>query len=69
VLEPDVLMRRDSDAGATSSEYGPEGELPPPFEEDESIRMKMGKYKFSAAEYICEIEGTPMILVDGKLYL
>jgi hypothetical protein len=30
---------------------------------------RRGLLRFSAAEYIREIEGTPMILVDGKLYL
>jgi hypothetical protein len=55
--------------GSTSSSlYAAEGELPPPIEEDE-IMNKLGKFRFAAAEYIQEIEGTPMILVDGKLYL
>jgi len=53
----------------SSSVYGVEGELPPPIEEDDEIMHKIGKFRFSAAEYIQEIEGTPMILVDGKLYL
>ena len=56
--------------GSTSSSlYAAEGELPPPIEEDEEIMNKLGKFRFAAAEYIQEIEGTPMILVDGKLYL
>ena len=54
---------------ASSSVYGPEGQLPPLIEDDEEISRKIGNSRFSAAEYIKEIEGTPMILVDGKLYL
>src|SRR5579859_3592300 len=53
----------------SSSLYAAEGELPPPIEEDEETMNKLGKFRFAAADYIQEIEGTPMILVDGKLYL
>jgi hypothetical protein len=52
-----------------SSLYAPEGKLPPPFTDDEDILAKIGVNRFAAAEYIEEIEGTPMILVEGKLYL
>lgn len=52
-----------------SSLYADEGMLPPPIEDDEHIQARIGKNRFAAAEYIREIEGTPMILVDGKLYL
>ena len=52
-----------------ASLYAPEGELPPPFTDDEYILANIGVNRFAAAEYIEEIEGTPMILVDGKLYL
>jgi hypothetical protein len=61
--------RRGSSSSVTSSVYGPEGKLPPPIEDDEEIAKRIGKFRFSAAEYIQEIQGTPMILVDGKLYL
>jgi hypothetical protein len=64
-----VIPRRASAASTDSSVYAADGELPPPFEDDEHIMQQMGKFRFSAAEYIQEIEGTPMILVDGKLYL
>lgn len=64
-------MNRESNLSTVSveSEYYPEGELPPAFEEDEEILKRMGVNRFAAADYIQEIEGTPMILVDGKLYL
>jgi hypothetical protein len=62
-------IRRVSNLSTLSSEYAGEGELPPPFEDDEEIMKKIGLNRFAAAEYIQEIEGTPMILVDGKLYL
>jgi len=64
-----IPRKRDSSASIASSVYAAEGELPPPIEYDEGILRKMGKYRFAAAEYIREIEGTPMILVGGKLYL
>jgi hypothetical protein len=63
------IPRRESSTSVSSSVYIPDGELPPPLEEDEEISRLIGKLRFSAAEYIQEIEGTPMILVDGKLYL
>jgi len=66
---PTIIRRRDSCSSLSSSIYGAEGELPPPIEEDEQTMQKLGKYRFAAAEYIQEIEGTPLILVDGKLYL
>jgi hypothetical protein len=61
-------MRRES-VQSTSSEYAEEGELPPPIEDDQEIMKRIGVNRFAAAEYIEEIEGTPMILVDGKLYI
>ena len=64
-----VIPRRKNRESVGSSLYGPEDELPPPIEEDEEILLKMGVHRFSAAEYIREIGGTPMIIVDGKLYL
>ena len=67
--EMTVIPRRTSRESVGSSIYGPEDELPPPLEEDEEIMLKMGVHRFSAAEYIREIRGTPMIIVDGKLYL
>jgi hypothetical protein len=66
---PTIIRRRDSCSSLSSSIYGAEGELPPPIEEDEETMQKLGKFRFAAAEYIQEIEGTPLILVDGKLYL
>jgi len=60
--------RRSIDSVASSC-YEEEGVLPPPIEDDKYIRSKIGKNRFAAAEYIREIEGTPMIIVDGKLYL
>lgn len=62
-------QHRGSTASLASSLYAEEGVLPPPIEDDEHIRSRIGKNRFSAAEYIREIEGTPMIIVDGKLYL
>ena len=67
--EATIISRRESCSSLSSSLYAAEGELPPPIEEDEEIMKKLGKFRFAAAEYIEEIEGTPMILVDGKLYL
>jgi len=64
-----IPRKRDSSASVASSVYAAEGELPPPLEYDQEILKKVGKYRFAAAEYIREIGGTPMILVDGKLYL
>lgn len=64
-----ILRHRESCVSVASSVYAAEGELPPPFEDDEEIMQKIGKFRFAAAEYIQEIKGTPMILVDGKLYL
>jgi hypothetical protein len=64
-----IPRKRDSSASVASSVYAAEGELPPAIEYDEEILRKIGKYRFVAADYIREIEGTPMILVDGKLYL
>jgi hypothetical protein len=37
-------------------------------EDDEHIHAKIGVNRCAGAEYIEIIEGTPMILVDGKLY-
>jgi len=69
-IEPKIISRcRESSVSMASSVYGAEGELPPPIEDDEEMMKKIGKYRFAAAEYIQAIEGTPMILVDGKLYL
>jgi len=68
-MDTTVIPRRASATSTASSVYGAEGELPPPTEEDEEIMKKIGVHRFEAAEYIQEIEGTPMILVDGKLYL
>jgi len=68
-IDTTIIPRRDKTASVSSSVYGSEGELPPPIEDDEEIMQKMGELRFSAAEYIEEIEGTPMIIVDGKLYL
>jgi hypothetical protein len=64
-----VIPQRAKRESVGSSLYGAEDELPPPIEEDEEMLLKMGVHRFSAAEYIREIEGTPMIIVDGKLYL
>jgi len=61
--------KRRSAASCASSCYEEEGVLPPPIEDDKYIQSRIGKNRFAAAEYIREIEGTPMILVDGKLYL
>jgi hypothetical protein len=63
------LRTRGSTASLASSLYADEGVLPPPIEDDEHIQARIGRNRFAAAEYIREIEGTPMILVDGKLYL
>jgi len=63
------LRTRASTSSLASSLYADEGVLPPPIEDDEHIQARIGKNRFAAAEYIREIEGTPMILVDGKLYL
>jgi len=65
---PLSIGRRESVSSRASSEYAEEGELPPPIVDGE-IMNKIGVNRFAAAEYIKEIEGTPMILVDGKLYL
>jgi|SRR5277367_76981 len=64
-----VIPQNSKRGSVGSSVYGAEDELPPPIEEDEEVLLKMGVYRFSAAEYIHEIQGTPMIMVDGKLYL
>lgn len=68
-IDPRIIPRRNSSMSIGSSVYAAEGELPPPIEEDEDISHKIGKFRFSAAEYIKVIEGTPLLLVDGKLYL
>ena len=69
--EEKVIRRRkrESTASFASSFYEEEGVLPPPIQDDKYIQSRIGKNRFSAAEYIREIGGTPMILVDGKLYL
>lgn len=68
-MDTTIVPRRASAASTASSLYAEEGKLPPPAEEDEDLMQKIGVFRFAAAEYIQEIEGTPMILVDGKLYL
>lgn len=68
-VDTTVIPQRTKRESVGSSLYGAEDELPPPIEEDEDILLKMGVHRFSAAEYIREIEGTPMIIVNGKLYL
>ena len=68
-IDTKIITRRTSSESVGSSVYASEGELPPPLEDDEDISQKIGKFRFSAAEYIKEIEGTPLILVDGRLYL
>jgi len=67
--DTNIIPRRGSGESNTSSVYAAENQLPPATEEDEEIMAKIGEFRFAAAEYIREIEGTPMILVDGKLYL
>jgi hypothetical protein len=37
--------------------------------DDHHIQARIRKKPFAAAEYLREFEGTPMILVDRKLYL
>jgi hypothetical protein len=64
-----IIPQPKSRQSLASSIYGEEGILPPPIEKEEEIKNGIGKFRFSAAEYIREIEGTPLILVDGKLYL
>jgi len=64
-----VIPQNKKRESVGSSVYGAEDELPPPIEEDEEVLLKMGVHRFSAAEYVREIQGTPMIIVDGKLYL
>jgi len=68
-VDTTVIPRRGSAISTASSVYAAEGELPAPPEEGGEIMKKIGVHRFEAAEYIQEIEGTPMILVDGKLYL
>ena len=68
-IDTATIPRRTSSASVASSVYDSEGELPPPIEDDKDISHRIGKFRFSAAEYIKEIEGTPLILVDGKLYM
>lgn len=68
-VDTTVIPRRRSAISTASSVYAAEGELPAPPEEEGEIMKKIGVHRFEAAEYIQEIEGTPMILVDGKLYL
>jgi hypothetical protein len=68
-IDTAIIPRRTRPASVGSSIYAAEGELPPPMEDEEDISQRIGKFRFSAAEYIKEIEGTPLILVDGKLYL
>ena len=69
---PIVLSRPTSSGSTSSSFYGNvhgdgNGNKEEMIEYEELKRR--GLLRFSAAEYIREIEGTPMILVDGKLYL
>jgi hypothetical protein len=64
-----IPRSRESSGSTASSIYGAEGVLPPPIEDDGRTTLRIGRSRFAAAEYIREIEGTPMILVDGKLYL
>ena len=68
-IDTAIIPRRTRSASVGSSVYADEGELPPLMEEEEDISQRIGKFRFSAAEYIKEIEGTPLVLVDGKLYL